>query len=118
MKTYESIEKPWGTAQCIFRNGIVELWRNEINVDGKSSEGRFHKHRLKYNLFYVEYGELDLYVFNSEGGHRLLRLNPDNPQYNVFPGVFHRFHAIEETVLYEFYWTYCTEKDIIRERVT
>lgn len=109
------VEKPWGIAECIFKNSVTEIWRNDILSGGESSGGKFHFHKLKYNQFYLEDGTLELYLFTSNSEEKKIVLTGDNPHFIVFPRVRHRFKAVEECILYEIYWTYCSPKDIKRD---
>ena len=49
--------KVWGKTECIFKNDVVEVHRIEANKGGFSSE---HRHRFKWNKFYMESGEIQV----------------------------------------------------------
>ena len=58
-----------------------------------------HCHLKKYNLFYVESGELLIEFRNKES----VLLN-SNKKLIIEPKVWHRFRALTEVVAYELYW--------------
>lgn len=116
-RKFDSIEeKPWGLSELIFYNSVCQFYRLEIKQGGKSTYGKFHKHRFRYNLLYVEYGTLKLFV-NTFKGQREFILDPETKytRYTVLPGVSHRFEAITEVTAYEVYYTYCNMNDIVRD---
>ena len=108
-------DKEWGTEEIIFQNDTLCIHRIKINRGGKSTGGNFHKHRHKFNKFYVESGVLDIYV-KSNNKDYYYQIGDDCEYYSVtvFPNNLHRFEAITDCIVYEIYWVTCNLGDIVR----
>jgi mannose-6-phosphate isomerase-like protein (cupin superfamily) len=105
--------KIWGKTEALFNQNNVELHRIEVERGGYCSK---HKHEHKWNMFFVESGELEVIVWTGGGVHdSTLLIQGDNTA--VPPGVFHQFRAITDVVAYEIYWTDLSADDIVRETV-
>ena len=55
--------KVWGKTANIFSNPNFEVHRIEVNKGGYCSK---HKHKYKFNAFYVESGELDIIIYKND----------------------------------------------------
>lgn len=111
----EQQDKEWGTDEVIFAGDSVRVHRLEIKKGGKSTNGNFHKHRHKYNKFYVESGILHIYVESANEKYFFeIGDDCDFRSVSVYPNNLHRFEAITHCIVYEIYWTNCTNGDIIR----
>ena len=106
--------KVWGSTQRLFARSNIEIHRIEVRAEAHCSK---HCHKSKYNAFYVERGKLRISVWKNE--YDLVDQTVLGPgEYTeVEPGEYHDFHAVEETVAYEIYWTQLDPKDIERENV-
>jgi mannose-6-phosphate isomerase-like protein (cupin superfamily) len=107
--------KIWGNTSCIFNKNNVEIHRIEVNKGGYCSR---HLHEHKYNLFFVESGQLEITIFRTDAGRNIqdvTTLKSGDATY-VEPGLYHKFLAIEDTVALEVYWVEISE-DIKRTEV-
>jgi len=111
-----TLEKDWGKDFFIFSNNSTIVRRLEIKKDGKSTFGRFHKHLFKYNRFFVEKGLLKVLVTkNNIEKEYIIGDGQDYRKVDIFPGMKHRFEALEDSIVYEIYWVFCSNEDIIRD---
>ena len=102
--------KIWGETACLFQNENVEVHR--FIADASTFCSR-HRHAHKYNLFFVEEGELEVTIHNDNGISDVTVLHAGD-QTVVAPGVDHRFYAICKTIALEIYWVGLNPSDIIR----
>lgn len=110
-----TIVKEWGFDQLVTKTYGFSVHRCIIKQGGKSSKGEFHKHIKRANLFQLESGILHLFIeTKNKPEGTLIVLDESQRQYLVFPGVWHRFEAITDVILYEVYYTSCDIKDTIR----
>lgn len=105
-------EKIWGTTQLIFCKNNVEIHRIDIKKGGFCSK---HKHEKKFNLFYVESGDLSVTIFEDDD----TKLNEltHGMSLIISPGQIHMFEATSDCVAYETYWIELDVDDIIRYNV-
>jgi len=105
--------KIWGTTNDLFFKNNVEVHRIEIVKGGFCSK---HRHEYKFNMFFVESGELEIGIWTNEGmiDKTILKAGEQSA---VPPNVYHKFTANEDTIAYEIYWTELSPSDIIRETV-
>lgn len=104
--------KVWGNTTEIEKNPFCELHRIEAKKGGVCSR---HIHQLKYNLFFVESGQLLIRQFRENGmtDETILHAGdcmvcPPNEQ--------HQFEALEDTVAFELYYPQqIGPVDIVRE---
>ena len=106
--------KIWGTTQPIFHANNVEVHRIAIVPGGFCSK---HKHLNKWNLFYIESGELVVENWRVKSGLCDETTVSAGETFAVPPGEFHRFRALTDVVAYEIYWTELDPNDITRETV-
>ncbi len=106
--------KVWGETSLIFAKNNVEIHRLQTKKDGYCSK---HKHKHKYNRFYVESGIIEVHVQKND--YDLIDVTTLLPgeSTTVKPGEYHWFKVINSGVLYEIYWTELDSSDIERETV-
>ena len=104
--------KVWGVTELLEANGVLEFHRIEAKAGGVCSK---HKHKYKWNGFFVESGKLKVRVWkNTVIDETILTAG----QYTkVKPGEYHQFEALENTVAFEIYWAELNHEDIQRETV-
>jgi mannose-6-phosphate isomerase-like protein (cupin superfamily) len=103
--------KVWGRTRTIVENPYVQVHRAEVHNGHKCS---MHVHRGRVNGFYVERGLLEIDVRQPSGLVDTTRLSAGDYT-EVAPGLYHRFRALENTVLFEIYWAPLNADDIERE---
>jgi len=106
--------KIWGKTQLIFRNVNSELHRIEAKKGGFCSK---HKHDHKYNKFFVESGKFQVDVWQKDYDLVDTTVISAGESTTVPPGRYHKFTALEDSVVYEIYWVELEDKDIVRENV-
>ena len=105
--------KIWGSTATVFKGNNVQV--NRITgIEG--SHCSKHKHDHKFNMFFVEKGQLLVKVWKSDyklvDETTLAALESTT----VKPGEYHRFEVVgKDTVAYEIYWTELDSEDIARE---
>jgi len=106
--------KVWGITQNIFFKNNVQIDRIEIKKGGYCST---HLHKHKYNMFFVESGEVDIEIWKND--YDLIdKTTLTSQQYTtVKPDEYHKFLAIQDSVIYEIYWVELSKEDIIRKNV-
>ena len=104
--------KIWGETELIFKNCNFEIHRIKIKKGGYCSK---HLHQHKYNMFFVEKGELEIYIEKND--YQLIDevTLKDGEKTNVKPNEYHFFMAKEDTTAYEIYYTEQITDDIIRK---
>ena len=106
--------KIWGQTELIHANGVLEFHRIEFKKNVACSK---HKHKFKWNGFYVESGKMMVRVWQKD--YDLVDetiLNPGEFT-QVKPGVYHQFIGLEDGVAFELYWAEFNHNDIERETV-
>lgn len=106
--------KIWGTTTTLFNKNNVEIHRLEINKNGYCSK---HKHTAKFNMFYVESGEIKIAIERSSYDLTDQIVLKAGETTIVKPGEKHWFHALSNAVVYEIYWTEIDPDDIVRDTV-
>ena len=116
VKTLEEIKlkfgKVWGYTEQIHSNSLFEFHRIEVLAGGICSK---HKHRYKWNGFFVESGELIVRVWKNDYDLVDSTVLKDGEWSVVKPGEFHQFEAIKPCVAFEIYWAEFNSDDIVRE---
>lgn len=108
--------KIWGSTSCLFMKNNVEIHRISAKKGGYCSQ---HRHKNKWNAFFVESGCLEIIIYREDAGQAIedrTILKAGDSTY-VEPGVFHTFRAKEDTVAFEVYWVELEEQDIDRRDV-
>jgi mannose-6-phosphate isomerase-like protein (cupin superfamily) len=103
--------KIWGETALIWMGNNSEVHRIKVDAGGYCSK---HYHKTKFNLFFVESGELVIDVWNDNGIVDKTVLK-DGESTAVPPGVFHKFTATKDTQALEVYWVHLKTDDIVRE---
>lgn len=104
--------KIWGYTQEIFNKNNVSINRIYIKKNSKCSK---HLHNYKTNIFWVESGEILVEEWKKE--YDLIdKTNLKSGECcSILPGTYHRFTGIEDSVVYEIYYTELSNDDIVRE---
>lgn len=106
--------KVWGSTQELFFKNNVEIHRIETKKGGFCSK---HKHRHKYNAFFVESGSIKVKVWKNDYDLVDEITLSKGDMTTVKPGEFHLFESVEDSVVYEIYWVELLKDDIDRETV-
>lgn len=108
--------KVWGSTRQLFKQNNVEIHRIETKKGGYCSR---HSHKMKYNMFFVESGELEVVIYRQYPGKVLedTTILRDGEMTFVEPGVDHMFRSITDCVAYEIYWVTLDPSDIVRATV-
>lgn len=101
--------KVWGTTECIHKNSIFEVHRICAKAGGYCSE---HYHDMKYNMFWIESGEMKISRFNGDLVD--VTVIKDGMSTIVPPNIWHMFEAVKDTIAYEIYWVELPVLDIVR----
>jgi len=106
--------KVWGQTELIHANGVLEFHRIEAHKGGVCSK---HKHKYKWNGFFVESGKLIIRAWKNDYEliDETILLPGDFTR--VKPGELHQFEAVEDTVAFELYWAEFDHNDIERDTV-
>ena len=106
--------KVWGQTEPLFSKNNVEMHRIECTKGGYCSK---HKHKHKFNAFYVESGTLEISAWKVD--YRLTDVTrvSAGEMTVVPPGELHMFRALEDTVAFEIYWVELSASDIERDTV-
>ena len=105
--------KIWGQSELIHANGVLEFHRIEYKKNVACS---VHKHKFKWNGFFVESGKMMVKVWqdgNQEGLVDETILNAGDFT-QVKPGKVHQFEGLEDGVAFELYWAEFNHDDIVR----
>jgi len=102
--------KVWGTTSKIFEKNNVSIHRIEIIKNGFCSR---HKHKYKYNTFYVESGIIKIQIFRSNNiiDETILK---SGDRSDIPPDVEHKFIGLENSIVYEIYYVELIDEDIER----
>lgn len=106
--------KVWGRTELIEANSSLEFHRIEIKKGGTCSK---HKHKYKWNGFYVESGSLLIRVWKNNYDLVDETTLFEGQYTRVAPGEYHQFEALADTVAFELYWANFDHEDIERETV-
>jgi len=101
--------KAWGYTTDFFRNAIVSAYHLEIKKGGFCSE---HRHKHKYNLFYVISGVLELTIWH--GKEKDITVVNAGQVTAIPPGFWHKFKGITPVECIEIYQVLLTGEDIDR----
>ena len=106
--------KVWGQTECIEANSSCEFHRIDIKKGGTCSK---HKHKHKYNGFYVVSGKLLVRVWKNSYDLVDETIIGPGDYCAVAPGKYHQFEALADTLAFELYWATLFHDDIERESV-
>jgi quercetin dioxygenase-like cupin family protein len=105
--------KVWGTTENLLTNSTLELHRIKAKNGGYCSK---HKHKNKFNLFYVISGTLEIHVWKEDYDLIDVTKLSAGDSMAVPPGEFHRFYATSDCEGLELYWSANLDPgDIVRE---
>jgi mannose-6-phosphate isomerase-like protein (cupin superfamily) len=105
--------KVWGITKLLEKNSSFEFHRISVLAGGVCSK---HRHKHKWNGFFVESGELLVRVWKDYGlVDEVILCAGDYTR--VTPGEYHQFEALGDTVAFETYWVEFNSDDIERETV-
>ncbi len=106
--------KVWGETKQLFNMNNVEIHEVHILENGFCSK---HKHKFKFNQFYVIKGVLKIITWKQYNDHILedVTIVTDGQSCIVPPGDYHRFVALADTHALEIYYVKLDESDIVRE---
>ncbi len=110
------VQKIWGDTEALIVTPMFEMHRLRIIPDHRCS---LHKHRFKWNAFFVIAGGLFIDVIENDllEGVLSVELGPGDHT-TVAPGVHHQFRTGPgECVCLECYYTEPLSEDIIRRNV-
>ncbi len=100
---------------------ISDLLQNRIDLSllviTKGGVCSKHKHKYKWNGFFVEKGALVIRVWKNNYDLVDETVLTDGMYTKVAPGEYHQFEALEDTVAFELYWAEFDHEDIERETV-
>jgi len=106
--------KVWGTTQLGFRLNGCESHFLSIAKGGYCSK---HIHKSKWNRFHVLTGKLNVDIYQDDNHIDSTILTPGQFT-DVPPGCRHCFHALEDSIVMEYYWTLLDPEDIERYGTT
>ncbi len=104
--------KLWGSTELVHANGVLEFHRIEFKEGFRCSK---HKHRTKWNGFFVESGELLIRVWQEDQGVVDKTYLSAGEFTQVKPGKYHEFVGVKSGVAFELYWAEFDPDDIVRE---
>jgi len=103
--------KVWGKTELLEANGVLEFHRIEAKSGGVCSK---HKHKYKWNGFFVESGSLAIRVWKNNYDLIDETIIKAGEYTKVAPGEYHQFEALEDTIAFELYWAEFNHNDIKR----
>lgn len=106
--------KVWGQTELIEANSSLEFHRIDIKKGGTCSK---HKHKFKFNGFYVVSGKLSVKVWKNDYDLVDETIVTEGQYTVVRPGEYHQFEALENTLAFELYWAHFDHDDIERTSV-
>ena len=102
--------KIWGKTCCLFDQQNVSVHEIKIVRGGYCSR---HKHRAKYNVFYILSGRLQVKIWRDALCDTTVLTAGE--QLTVAPGELHEFEALDATHALEIYYTELNHNDIERD---
>lgn len=106
--------KVWGVTELLEANGVLEFHRITIRKGGVCSK---HKHKHKWNGFFVEQGRLLIRTWKSNYDLVDDTILEAGQYTRVMPGEYHQFEALEDVIAFEIYWAKFDHDDIERQTV-
>ena len=106
------VDKLWGTERWLVNEPGLYCVKEMTLVPGYKCS--LHYHRLKDETFYINKGQMVLFVDNLNGQSGVIRLE-EGDHYRIQPGVAHRFMAgRNETCWFIECSTYHDDEDVVR----
>ena len=106
--------KIWGETSMIFQKPNFEFHRVEVKKGGFCST---HKHKNKFNAFYMEQGEMKIKIHQDDYDLIDETIIKEGDLSIVKPGLYHSFEAVYDSICYEIYWTELQHDDIERKNI-
>ena len=107
--------KIWGDTESLLVTPMIEV--HKINVH-PYTHCSMHKHKMKWNMFYVIKGELEIHSKKEDYDLTDVTKIKEGEWTTVPPGEFHMFQSGEkETEALEIYYLEPISTDIIRQTV-
>jgi mannose-6-phosphate isomerase-like protein (cupin superfamily) len=106
--------KAWGTTALLYATRYLQAHLLEIKAGGYCSE---HRHERKTNTFIVLSGRLEVIIWPVDVAKMDTTVLTSGQVSTIPVGVFHKFHALEDTVCLELYESAEIEEDIVRRTV-
>ena len=106
--------KIWGSTELIHANGVLEFHRIDFKKGIKCSK---HKHKYKWNGFYVVSGKMIVRVWKDDQELVDETLLNAGDWTRIKPGEYHQFEGVEDGIAFELYWANFDHSDIDRESV-
>jgi quercetin dioxygenase-like cupin family protein len=106
--------KVWGNTEFIFGNSALEFHKIEFTEGSTCSK---HKHKHKWNGFYVTKGLLKIKVWKNDYDLIDETVLEPGEWTTVKPGEFHQFEGMTHGEAFELYWAEFDHNDIERETV-
>jgi len=103
--------KIWGQTELIHANGVLEFHRIDFKKDVMCSK---HRHKYKWNGFYVVSGKLMIRVWKSDQGLVDETILKAGDWTRIKPGEYHQFIGLQDGVAFELYWAQFDHDDIER----
>lgn len=104
--------KIWGCTQELFNQNNVCIHRIEAKEGYCCSK---HYHDSKFNIFYVEEGELLIEDWQLDYDLKDETILSKGESCLIPPKHYHRFTANKNTIAYEIYYVTLDSRDIIRD---
>lgn len=104
--------KIWGFTSKIFEHNNVSVHRLFIKNNSGSSK---HFHKIKYNFFYVESGEIEISIWQNDYNLVDKTILKSGESITIKPGLYHSFHGLLDSIVYEIYYSKIDDNDIFRE---
>lgn len=105
------IGKIWGVTSEIFSNDSVSIHRIEIRANQKCS---IHLHKHKYNMFFVESGKILVHRWVDDILISTALCSAESLV--ICPAIYHQFESLEDSIVYEIYYTKLDNNDIVRKQ--
>ena len=107
--------KIWGETSTLFSKNNVEINRITCNKGGYCSK---HKHKSKYNMFFVEKGSLEINIWKNNYDLVDKTILKEQQSCVIEPGEYHVFRCLDNnTIAFEIYWVEIDKNDIERSGV-
>ena len=106
--------KIWGVTELLVSNDSLEFHRIEFKAKAQCSK---HKHKLKWNGFFVESGKMLVRVWPEDYNLIDKTVLSAGDFMQIKPGDFHQFEGLEDGVAFELYWAEFDHNDIVRRTV-
>lgn len=104
--------KIWGHTEEIFHKNNVSI--NRIKIVKNSSCSK-HYHNYKYNMFFVESGQVLIKHWQNDYDLIDETILNEGESCCIPPKNYHQFIGLEDSIVYEIYYVELNNADIIRD---